>query len=80
MQINGLAVTAINEDKLISTQIIHASQTMKAALLLCVYVRACVCVCAKRGHFFYLMLGNVIIYCGKSEFYARAFIESLVLF
>lgn len=38
MEINGLAVTVINEDKLISTQIINASQAMKAAFFLCVCV------------------------------------------
>lgn len=39
MEINGLAVTVINEDKLISTQIINASQAMKAAF----FLRVCAC-------------------------------------
>lgn len=38
MEINGLALTVINEDKLIWTQIINASQTMKAAFFVCVCV------------------------------------------
>ena len=59
MEINGLAVTIINEDKLISTQIMNASQTMKASLLLCMCVLT---LCADKDGVEerFLMLGNVV--------------------